>query len=604
MMAHPVRSDHTFHIPVMGTGFTLDTPLRVARFGISSVVSLVDDVLIEQARRHHCMENGEPYEPIGNDHPDPRAARITAYFDLLDRLVRRQSEALRASPIEPGGEIYRYYELLPETPLKRRFRSYLHMKDPSEKRDLELQLRESAVSGAIDANIMTKLDPNAIRDGVEQPAEFGDAMAALRGFARSSVNAAIVFSAGINHRLYAYLSEFPDFMPQEDGTLRKRVTLKVSDFRSAQIQGRFLAKSGVWVSEFRIESGINCGGHTFPTAGLLMGPILEEFKQKRAELVETLFAAVNRTRAARKLPPLTEPPEVRVTVQGGIGNASEDELMLKYYEVDGTGWGTPFLLAPDAVNVDEEHLRKLMDAGPEDVRLSDSSPMGVPFWNLMTSASEEARRQRIAEGHPGSPCPKGYLRFESRFGKPPICSASRQFQRQALAAPPPPGEAPSLTELKHEILQHKSCICHDLGGGFLRRHGIAPRATPAICCGPNILYFKRITTLDELIGHIYGRVSDLCATERPHMLIQELRLYIAYLKDQIEGCSKGLLDRTPKYFEEFVQNLSDGIRYYRERSCQIVSEQRDRFLDELGLAQRQLETVMTSPSGVFPGRTG
>ena len=37
---------HTFHIPVMGTGFTLDTPLKVAHLGIDSVVSIVDDVLI------------------------------------------------------------------------------------------------------------------------------------------------------------------------------------------------------------------------------------------------------------------------------------------------------------------------------------------------------------------------------------------------------------------------------------------------------------------------------------------------------------------------------------------------------------------------------
>ena len=29
---------HKFYIPVMGTGFTTDTPLKVARYGISSVV--------------------------------------------------------------------------------------------------------------------------------------------------------------------------------------------------------------------------------------------------------------------------------------------------------------------------------------------------------------------------------------------------------------------------------------------------------------------------------------------------------------------------------------------------------------------------------------
>ena len=40
-MGHPLMSSvHNFYIPVMGTGFTIDTPLKVAKYGISSVVSL------------------------------------------------------------------------------------------------------------------------------------------------------------------------------------------------------------------------------------------------------------------------------------------------------------------------------------------------------------------------------------------------------------------------------------------------------------------------------------------------------------------------------------------------------------------------------------
>jgi len=66
--------------------------------------------------------------------------------------------------------------------------------------------------------------------------------------------------------------------------LKKKIILKVSDFRSAIIQGNFFAKKGLWVSEYRIESGLNCGGHAFATDGFLLGPILEEFKQKRNNL--------------------------------------------------------------------------------------------------------------------------------------------------------------------------------------------------------------------------------------------------------------------------------------------------------------------------------
>src|SRR3990167_7728942 len=104
-MKHLMDSPHTFHIPVMGTGFTIDTPLRVARYGISSVVSLVDDVLIEQMRKFHCQKEGEPYEEIKIADPDSRARRITAYLNLLDRLVKSQVHSLQAASFGSGSEI-------------------------------------------------------------------------------------------------------------------------------------------------------------------------------------------------------------------------------------------------------------------------------------------------------------------------------------------------------------------------------------------------------------------------------------------------------------------------------------------------------------------
>ena len=97
------NGSHSFHIPVMGTGFTIDTPLRVAKYGISSVIPLVDDVLVEQVRKYHCEKHGEPYEEISNRDQDARALRITAYLNLLDRLIRPQIEALQASPFEDGS---------------------------------------------------------------------------------------------------------------------------------------------------------------------------------------------------------------------------------------------------------------------------------------------------------------------------------------------------------------------------------------------------------------------------------------------------------------------------------------------------------------------
>ncbi len=67
---------HTFHIPVMGTGFTLDTPLKVAHLGIDSVVSIVDDVLIEKMRRMLCRRFDISYTAITKNAEDFRAKRI------------------------------------------------------------------------------------------------------------------------------------------------------------------------------------------------------------------------------------------------------------------------------------------------------------------------------------------------------------------------------------------------------------------------------------------------------------------------------------------------------------------------------------------------
>jgi len=89
---------HTFHIPVMGLGFTIDTPLKVARFGISSVISIIEHELIEKMRAFHCQENNEVYEPITEKVEDYRAKRITEYLNLLDRLINKQVEKLRLEP--------------------------------------------------------------------------------------------------------------------------------------------------------------------------------------------------------------------------------------------------------------------------------------------------------------------------------------------------------------------------------------------------------------------------------------------------------------------------------------------------------------------------
>jgi hypothetical protein len=584
---------HTFHIPVLGLAFSIDTPIRVARYGISSVISIVDDILIEQMRKHYCSLHGEPYTPISPKDDDHRARRITEYLNLVQRIVRTQMEKLKASTFEIGSDIVKYFEMLPDrSPLKTLYHVMLQATDGGFKARLQQELRRRIVAGAIDVNIMTKLNKSNLGPGgVELPGEYSDALAALRGFAKSELNSSVVLSAGLNPRLYSYLGECREFLPDKHGKLQKRIVLKVSDHRSAFVQGKFLAKKGIWISEYRVESGLNCGGHAFPTDGLLLGPILEEFKLKKQDLVAELHDLYCAALRERGLDWPQMPFPVLLTVQGGIGTAGEDRFLREYYQVDGTGWGSPFLLVPEATNLDDDTRQRLANAQQHDFYLSDTSPLGIPFNNLRGSASEHQARRRAEAGKPGSPCTKKYLVSNTEFTERPICTASRQYQtlkiKQLKSLNLPPVE---LRE-KIEAVTLKACLCEDLAATAsitCHTNGKAPPPAVAVCPGPNLAYFSKICSLEEMVGHIYGRIQLLSILDRPNMFISELRLYTDYLKKEIKKKLDSFTAKEQKHFSEFKANMLDGIAYYKSLIPNL-SEEAEQYREQMRAELLKLE---------------
>jgi hypothetical protein len=589
---------HTFHIPVMGTGFTIDTPLKVARYGIASVVSLVDDALIEQVRARLCADHGEPYEPIGEDQDDARARRITAYLDLLHDLVARQVERVRGAAFEAGSEITRYFELLPPSPARALYERMRGCRDEGEQLSLQDRLRELVEPGPIDVNIMTKLDRDRDRRGRPLPEGGSDAVAALRGFMRSRAQGSVVLSAGMNRRLFSAMGEFAELMPARAEGLRKRVVLKVSDYRSALLQGKLLARLGVHVAEFRVESGLNCGGHAFGGKGQLLGPILEEFRRERESLGRTLHGIRRKALQAVGREDVDEAPlPARVTVQGGLGAAHEDQLLREHYQVDGTGWGTAFLFVPEVVQIDPGSLRRLVTAGEDDIELSGASPLGVPFWSLRTSDSEELRRQRVADGRPGSPCPKGYLVSSTEFTAQPICTASRAYQRRKLQALEGSDLAAQEQARAREAVTRKACICHDLAGSAARNLDLDPSASPAICCGPGAAYFQTATTLDAMVDHIYGRAPLPLHRDRPHMLLKELGLHLASLRQDVSRHAAEPCEKLARTIGECRENLEQGVAHYRELAGRIVEPHRTAFQHRLHALQGELASLFAGHVG-------
>ena len=78
---------HHFHIPVMGTAFTADSALKVAHYGINTVIALADDVLLERLRKYYSRLNNLSYQEIKNDTIDYRADRITSYLNMVNTIV-------------------------------------------------------------------------------------------------------------------------------------------------------------------------------------------------------------------------------------------------------------------------------------------------------------------------------------------------------------------------------------------------------------------------------------------------------------------------------------------------------------------------------------
>lgn len=588
-------NQHTFHIPVMGLGFTIDTPVKVARFGISSALSLADDHLVEQMRAFYARKFGRPFNPISPKCEDYRAKRITAYLNLLSDIIDQQVVELRNSTFEVDSELTRYFELLPEgSPTKR---DYLTMRACSggEQTRLAAALRADVMAGAIDVNIMTKVDKaNYAPDGTPLPPEYSDASAALRGFALSKLRSAVILSAGLNPRLYSYFEQFADFYPDRNGALTKRIILKVSDYRSALIQGKLLAKKGLWVSEFRIESGLNCGGHAFISDGVLLGPIVETFKSQRQALYAELKGLCDAALTAKQRPGLTADPSQRITVQGGIGTAGEDRFLLDYYQLDGTGWGSPFLLVPEATNVDEDTLGKLAKARAEDFYLSEASPLGVPFHNFRPSSSEEQRKQRIARDRPGSPCHKKFLSSNTEFTDKPICTASRQYQNLKLKEARINFPDEEAYQQAAAAIVEKDCLCEGLAAPAVLTNGIPPKhnlKAVTVCPGPNLAYFSKIASLKEVVSHIYGETNLLNSCFRSNLFVNELRLYIDYLKAEIEKHQHDLNEKRVSRYRTFRDNLLRGIEYYRS-IIPAMQQYAQTNIDDMKTAMADAEKVL------------
>jgi hypothetical protein len=148
-----------------------------------------------------------------------------------------------------------------------------------------------------------------------------------------------------------------------------------------------------------------------------------------------------------------------------------------------------------------------------------------------------------------------------------------------------------------ERITEKDCLCEGLGSAALLKNKLTlPHKLKAvtICPGPNLAYFSRISSLREMVDHIYGRINIMNAVKRSNIFVNELVLYKDYLKKEISACSEISVSQV-RYFTKFKANLIEGIEYYKEKLPVFIFETEqsiDQMIDDLKELKKAIENVI------------
>jgi hypothetical protein len=196
----------------------------------------------------------------------------------------------------------------------------------------------------------------------------------------------------------------------------------------------------------------------------------------------------------------------------------------------------------------------------------------------------------------------------TEFTDDPICTASRQYQALKVAQLEASDLSPDDRERHIRKVTEKACLCEDLacativGDGPVQAAGKKPAAV-AVCPGPNLAYFTKVVSLEEMVSHIYGRLQLITSPDRPHMFVNELRLYVDHLKKEIERRIGSLSPTDLKFLTAFRANLQDGIAYYHDlapRLDRVSEEFRRSFRRQLDELEAELMALVIPVAVAVP----
>jgi hypothetical protein len=97
-----------------------------------------------------------------------------------------------------------------------------------------------------------------------------------------------------------------------------------------------------------------------------------------------------------------------------------------------------------------------------------------------------------------------------------------------------------------------------------------------------------------MVSHIYGKLNLLNDNDRPNLFVNELNLYVEYLKKDVSKHLQEMSDKKAKYVSKFKEQLQVGIDYYKQLVPKITNQTevyRKKMLNELKVIEEQLQQL-------------
>ena len=204
------------------------------------------------------------------------------------------------------------------------------------------------------------------------------------------------------------------------------------------------------------------------------------------------------------------------------------------------------------------------------------------------------KQQYIDEGNPGSNCPKRFLVSNTEFTEKAICTASKVYQKKKIEELKNKELNKETYQKAYDAITEKSCICVGLSTATLKVNKLEYKIEGpgvSVCPGPNLAYFDKKVSLEEMVGHIYGKNNIRADNERPNMFLKELLMYIDHFREKTDRMSWPLNRKDAKYIKTFGENMILGIAYYKKKLIDNISEKykslKPQFLDEIYEAEKE-----------------